>query len=322
LITEWLAIALDAPLVVIAIFVYIFLIVGRHKHFSTDHLIFKIGEFGEEFYTKFIELFHYKKTIYLGITGMLALHLLTEVGNFLLPYLLNIKSTFYFEHLAVGGHTPLTFLYIKEIVQVSGMNTITLSIAYIFNYLAILFLLIAPAFIWYKMFTKSQFHFGRLTQSILASSLFCFITLPMLKLSAIKNRILVGVDIQTHNLLETVLWIDKIIPNRLTAIGTIVLLSLIIGLVFYFFEFNSEHKKKIFIGLISAGLIFFGMYIYYFFISQFTYFIATLSQLFLTKQFILLLFIASIAIITLIFYFFGFIFFIFESVKHYKEVLA
>ncbi len=55
---EWLAIALDTQLVVIAILVYFFIIVKYHEKFHASHFIYKIGHTGEEFYKNFIRMFH------------------------------------------------------------------------------------------------------------------------------------------------------------------------------------------------------------------------------------------------------------------------
>ena len=87
LVMEWLAIAIDAPLIMLAILFYLFIIIRHYKKYNVESLIYRIGEFGENFYEKFISLFHYKRTIMLGISGMLVLHLITDAGSFIIPYI-------------------------------------------------------------------------------------------------------------------------------------------------------------------------------------------------------------------------------------------
>ncbi|MBU1705082.1 MAG: hypothetical protein KJ922_06990, partial [Nanoarchaeota archaeon] len=321
LITEWLAVALDAPLVVIGIFAYLFLIIGRHKHFKTETLVYKLGEFGENFYTKFIELFHYKKTIYLGIMGMLALHLLTEVGNFIIPYLIGLKDAFYFEGLQEAGHTPLIFHYFKDIIAAQGLHKITFSLAYAFNYIAILFLLVVPAYLWYKMFKQSKFHFAKCVQSLVIASILTFLTLPMLKLEKITSQALVGVDIQTRSL-ETTFFINNYLPDKLLVIAITVILSLVIGIIMYILELNDKNKKRIFVTLIGIGMLFFGYYLFLFLASHLTYYLAAFKTLIALHSYILLIFIAIQALITVVFYIFGYIFFIYELSKHYRDVFS
>tara|TARA_Y100000294_G_scaffold175696_1_gene196377 strand:+ start:1381 stop:2145 length:765 start_codon:yes stop_codon:yes gene_type:complete len=61
LIMEWLAIAIDAPLIMLTILFYLFIIIRHYQKYDAETLIYKIGECGEKFYEKFISLFHYKK---------------------------------------------------------------------------------------------------------------------------------------------------------------------------------------------------------------------------------------------------------------------
>ena len=84
---EWLAIAVDAPLLMVAIFVYI-LVVLIGKRFSTEGLLYRIAAVGEQFYNNFVHLFQRKETILLGISGMLVLHLVTDIANFIVPLLI------------------------------------------------------------------------------------------------------------------------------------------------------------------------------------------------------------------------------------------
>ena len=95
---EWLAVAIDAPLAVIGIFSYLFFIIKHHEKFHVDSFLFKMGNFGEEFYERFIDMFHSRSGIILGISGMLVLHLFTDALSFIVPYIFVFRDILYFSH--------------------------------------------------------------------------------------------------------------------------------------------------------------------------------------------------------------------------------
>ena len=110
---EWLAIAIDAPLLVIALFIYLFFVIKHHKGFHAESMIFKLGNVGERFYEKFISLFHSKRGLFLGIAGMLVLHLLTDVGNFVIPYTFFSHDPLYFEQLGPANASQCNNLEVR-----------------------------------------------------------------------------------------------------------------------------------------------------------------------------------------------------------------
>src|SRR3989338_4126497 len=148
---EWLAVALDADLVIIGIFVYFFIIVRYHKHLGPSNLLYKLGSLGEGFYQRFIQMFHYKQTLYLGITGLVALHLLADLGHFIVPYILGFRDAMYFTQLG-EGHTPLFTLFMADAAGKAASESIAILVVYLLNAAAMAFLLILPAFVWYRFF--------------------------------------------------------------------------------------------------------------------------------------------------------------------------
>ena len=54
LVMEWLAIAVDAPIIMLAILFYLFIIIRHYHKYNVETLIYKIVEFGEKFYEKFV----------------------------------------------------------------------------------------------------------------------------------------------------------------------------------------------------------------------------------------------------------------------------
>ncbi|MFW6016795.1 MAG: FG-GAP repeat domain-containing protein, partial [bacterium] len=94
---EWLAIAVDAFILISTMIFTIFVILKHHKNFKNkNEILEEISEDSEKFYEKVISLFHYKKFIPLAFSGLLILFMLTEIANFLIPYLTGIYDIIYF----------------------------------------------------------------------------------------------------------------------------------------------------------------------------------------------------------------------------------
>ena len=314
--TEWLAVALDAPLAVIGIFFYLFVIARYHKHLSPDNIIHKIGGLGEEFYGRFIGMFHSKKGISLGIMGLLALHLLTDIGHFIIPYLTGLKNEFYFGYLG-DGHEPLISLFLADMTKANGISIVALAVDYAMNISAMLFLLILPTFVWYRFFKGKLLHVSRTTLALVFSSLFCLALTPVLSIRKISSEALAGVDIVSQSILGSSSIIQVLFKDRMTSIIIVAALSIILGISIWLLEFNRKIEKDIFIIAVIIGLIFFGFYIYYYFMSLYSYYIQTIIYLATYKEFLLLLYFVLFALTTIAFYIGGYIFFIYEVFKRH-----
>ncbi len=313
---EWLAIALDAPLTVIGIFIYIFVIVRHHEKFHPTHFIYRIGHIGETFYERFIQMFHYKQTLYLGIMGLLALHLLTDIGNFIIPYIIGLKDVLYFGQLG-PGHTPLIYLLIQDTSSTKLIGDIALILTYLFNAIAMLFLLILPTFVWHRFFTRKPLHVSRNSLSLVFSSLLCFGLAPAFFIKRVSIKGLAGVDILTKSILSSPSLIDSLIKDRTTAIITVASLSIIFGLVLWILEFSKTIEKDAFMVAVLIGLVYFAVYISYYFISLYQYYTDTIIFLLKSSEFFLSFYFILFAMITLLFYVGGFLFFIYEFFKRH-----
>jgi len=133
---NWLEIlSFDAPLVLLAIFFYLFYIIRKHKKYNVESFLYKIGNFGDEFYERFISLFHGKKTIFMGISGILVLHLLTDFGNFIIPAVTGFFHPMYFEQLDMSLHQNIYNLMLADL-GTNLINSILFFITYILNIVA------------------------------------------------------------------------------------------------------------------------------------------------------------------------------------------
>ncbi len=312
LMMEWLAISVDAPLVMIALLFYLFVIMRHYKRLSAETLVYKIGKVGDEFYKKFVRLFQYKGTFFLGLSAMLALHLLTDIGNFILPYIIGRQDALYFGSFDIGTHRSLAYLFSRDFSFAdSFLSQLSLIWAYIFNILAILFLLAIPSYIWYKLYRKKGFRVSRFGLGIFFISVFVFFISPVFSISPIlKEELLtsseiVGVDFETKGVLDSPFLVAFVI-------------SFVIGVAAYFLSYSHFFKEK----MIIAGIViidsFFALYIYYFFTSSLRYYVDTIRFLLENSQFFIVGYMLLFFAATILFYILGFFAFIQETKKEFR----
>jgi len=179
---EWLAIAVDAPLAVIAIIFYILHII-KTKDFRFDSFINNMSNSISNFYTVVLNLFTQKNKFALGVAGLLILHILTEIGNYIFPYITGRLDSLYFSLssgtenlesafdnlilLIESGRAP--FFSINDFItsqphsifayQIINMDSIfqiiNLLLQYIFNLYFLIFILVMPGVIWWNMYKFS-----------------------------------------------------------------------------------------------------------------------------------------------------------------------
>ncbi len=287
LIMEWLAIAIDAPLLVIALFTYLLLLVKHHDKFHPTSFLFKMGNLGEKFYEHFIEMFHSKNGILLAVTGLLVLHLLTDVGNFLIPYLVHVHELMYFEYLGPGHDIIFNFkdvfaqnlqqvpsLLIREVIGVDILQKVMIITGYIANIISISFLLIFPAYIWYCIYQKKKITLFSWIPYVVLPVLTIALITPVFKLSQLTGHGLIGVDILTRSITSNT---TPLLVSILLAIGVLILHTIL--------NLNQWFHRHSLSLLIIASLIYFIFYIFNFFMSYSKFFIQAVIGQFQTASF-------------------------------------
>jgi len=309
LVMEWIAIAIDAPIIMIGVLFYLFIIIRHYRKYSAERLIYKIGEFGEKFYEKFISLFHYRRTIFLGISGMLVLHLLTDALSFVVPYIFVLKDTLYFSQLG-AGHDALIYLFLEQIKQEPILEQISLFFLYLLNTIGILFLLIMPSFFWYSAFTGRKFHVNKVTLGVIFSSVAILFVAPIYDISRLTGKTILGVDIKT-------VFASNIIFNNFFQT---LFFAFLVFIVIYSLAYH--YKKYLVHIMIFKSVGFFAFYTYMFFTSLIIYYIDTIRALFNTSKFILSSYFLLFFAINILFYIVGFIMFVDEIIKEkvYKKI--
>ncbi|MGM5488870.1 MAG: proline-rich domain-containing protein [Nanobdellota archaeon] len=195
---EWLAFAVDAPLLVFGLFFYLFLIVRMKKHLDAESFLHKVGSFGEGFYEKFLELFYTKRGLILGVTGMLVLHLLTDVGNFLVPYILGIHDALYFSSLDAALHHDFLHLLSSQISGMGLLDSLVLVLVYVFNVIGALCVALAPGYLWMKMYKGESPSIPGWMLGLFFMSLIVLFIAPIMWMTSISEGGLAGVDIQSR----------------------------------------------------------------------------------------------------------------------------
>ncbi len=290
LMMEWLALAVDASLLTAAIVFYLFVLIKhRQKHWLVK-TVYKIGNLGERFYEEFVELFHNRKTILVGISGMLILHTLTAIGIFIVPYVLGIYNPVYFASWQ-EGHIPIfnifgwarqlvglppngTSLFSEGIAGMGFAHSAVLFGVYALNIIAIVALLALPAVVWAHLYRNRKLpssavpkiEFSKITVSVFAASFTSFALASAFTIKGIYLKGLMGVDILTNNI--------AVLPN----LEMVLAASAAAGILSYIaMSIAPFMKKAITSASIIASFAFFFNYIFIFFTSVISFYSSTIS---------------------------------------------
>ena len=258
LVLEWLGIAVDSLIIIVALIIYFVFIVKNHQRFMPGNLLYRIGNFGETFYERVIRFFHDKEKIFLGVTGLLILHLLTEVGNFLLPYVFNLTNSLYFHKL---GHQPIYSLLSQDVANFGFYAYFS----YIFNVFAIFALVILAGFIWFEIYKNQRRGIPGWVLALFFASLPSFLLTPSFKLKALVSGELVGVNLVSQNIFGN--------------IQLIVLVSIAFGIIIFLLSFSPLIKKMLYHLTIASSLAFLFYYLFLFYSSTAAYYNGSLKLL-------------------------------------------
>lgn len=176
---EWFALAIDSVILVAGLLYYLFIFVKNHTNSSTSQLLWSISNTGNNFYKELIELFSQRSTFFVGIAFLLVIHLLVDIGVYLIPYGIGTENTLYFDSQDIPQneqqqqreHIPLFNMFDpsksqfgKDIAELGSINSITNSIflilslflIYLFHFSAYLFLLTLPFLLYYYSVKKKH----------------------------------------------------------------------------------------------------------------------------------------------------------------------
>jgi hypothetical protein len=268
-------------------------VIKHRKKFVPSKLMLDISETSDTYYQKFIELFHYKKMIFLGISGMLILHIFTDLINYMIPYIIGSADAFYFDKLKLltEPHSPIFSFLDSGIKSLFGMQSAGLPLmsqfliflGFLLNILGIIYLIALPAYVWYHMFKNRKlplkeipklklnyFHIFMSVTSILFSVLNpSFVMTSVKKIGLIGEQYwFAGVDIQTRFLELNGINLDFILAF---SIG---IAALVLSL-----KMRAVIQKLI----LTSSIVFFVYYIFLFFQNTLLYYIETITMILLSN---------------------------------------
>jgi len=308
---EWLGMLIDAPLALFAILFYIFIIIRHHRRFDIDHYIFKVGNFGESFYMRFIEMFGKKRSVLIGLSGILILHLVTETGVFIIPLVLGFKEVAYLRTLE-GAHTPLFHLF-QEASGGGLLQDAAQGVLFAGNALALCFFFILPGYIWFKVYQRKGFRTSHLFLAAFFFSATAFLLKPVFSLERITATGIAGVDIVTHA------------PGN-PGISPLSAAALALGIGFAVFILSMSHrrKEKVIASLIIMTDCFFGWYIFLFSLSLISLYLNLIASAFTGYSFLEMalgkVMLIAFLITTAAFYLGSYVIFLTETKKEFRYV--
>ncbi len=324
LMVEWLGVVIDAPILFIGILFYILLVVRSRRFFGAEHIINELGDTGEQLYHSFVDLFRSKHGLALGLAGILILHLLTDFGIYILTYLFYQHELTYFE---LGSaffsqhHTPLFsildifttqkvgLIFSDLALSTSLVDALQMIWVYVFNAVAIVFLFLAPAYIWWVLFKKKKAHEKEWLLVVCFISLATYVVFPLFHLDLIHVIGLVGTDITTSSVAET---------SGLLSLPDVVLFSVFIGGLVLALSLNHKIRRELVYLSFLLGLVFFALYVGYYYVDVLEYYSSVLLVEWQQMDLFVFFYVGVFALLSFVFYPVAFFVYVYELVKHYR----
>ena len=290
LISEWLAIAVDDPLLLLGILFYFF----KGKKLTVGTKIEKLGSMGEDFYERFVEMFKSRKKIFLALSGMLVLHIITDVANFILPYTLKLSSTLY-SRLGANHISIIELANNQSLANPGFMSSLNIFCGYGINVLGITLLLISSSIVWYHLLYEKPLKFRSFFIFIFFFSVIFFLLNPAFSITRIDQSFnVLGTDIRSNEIsLNPIYFLISFVSALIIAIA------------------NRIEKLTKFVSIAFAGVttVFFVYYIFFYFTSIAQFYI---TFFFNASDVFLMTVMGLIAFINVIFYLVGTITFVLE----------
>jgi hypothetical protein len=293
LVMEWLAIAIDAPLLMIGLGVYFFFIIKHRTKFSPGSFLQQFGDFGGEFYKNVIEHLKYKSSILKVISGMLILHLVTDTLIFIWAHISGISEELYFGPL---GRTQLSlFTTLQQASILEGFHVLL-------NLGTLLFLFIFPVFLWFDIYKNKNTTLHPIFLGLSSAGIVSLLLVQTVQILPIEHRGLYGVDI-IFQFAQAQLWHTLVV----LAVGLITWVGA------YFFHKRARQA------LVIISTVFLSLYVAMYYTSSVRYFLTIIPVIAGAALWVLLAFFLLQFLLTTVFYIVGMISYLVEAVKHAKE---
>ncbi len=296
---EWLAIGIDSTITIFAIIIFGIRFIMKHKkHYEEEHVINKIGDAGEAFYSQFINLFKYRYTILFGLSGILILHLIVDLGNYIIPFILNMNNELYFSQLNTSHLTLFTIL--SNLYTANMMSNIAILLNYALNILFIAICMVFPIYVWYDIYKNHAINLPRILVALLFTAVINYLLQPLIRIGSISSGSILGVDI---------IFRTGTTGNNIQILAA----SIIVGIFAYIIAENNQ--SRIILKILGVFVIFGFFFIYiFFYVKSWIYslvpYIISLMQTPSAINILLIIMLTLFLAIIVLFYIFSFIYFV------------
>ena len=120
---------------------------------------------------------------------------------------------------------------------------------------------------------------GRIWLFFIYSAALAYALLPGYSIKQIGSQDLIGADINSRSILSVNSILSQYFPERGALIAAVVIFSLALGVIVYFFSANNRFRKEAYALAIVLGLAFYAAYLYNFFISLMGYLFGAVSAM-------------------------------------------
>lgn len=295
LMMEWLAIAIDAPLLMIGLSTYVLFVARHHTKFKAGSFLSRFGDFGSTMYKDVIAHFKYKTTILRAVSAVLILHVVTDTLIYIWPLLFGIADPLYF---GILQHHPSLFELIRLFPTEPYAWSLSL-FALLTNIVGLVFLLVFPAIMWYAVYKKKKLHTPKPLFILIFMSVCMMFVTPVFSIEPLSSP-LYGVDFLAHN---------PIIPSQ---VELFIMIFLVVAIMLSI----TRHHNKVLTMISQSFMIF---YIITYIRSLTGYFVKTIPAVYSASMYIILLFLVITALTLLGLYLGGVIAFIRDTHNHFKN---
>ena len=314
MVLEWLEFVLDDPVIIVAIVFYVHRLAARRERFHAGSAVFRIGDFAEGAYTRFVSLFHYRKTLPLAISGLLILHALSDLGVF--AYTLSSGAeNFYLQEL--GKSHPSFIARWQEDALAQPTARWPLAFLYGFNAVALVALLLIPAVIWSQLVMRRKLRVPRLAILVLYAAIAGWVLAPAFTLLPISGGGIIGVNIASSSLAQGGTLLDAVAPRH--GLLAAAVLSFAIGGGVFLATGRKNPRKEIYMALMAASLLFYAFYLYYFMGSELLYFATAIMAAAQSFQVVVAVVLSILLAMSAAFYILGFSLLVYEIVMEYHH---
>ncbi len=300
---EWIGYLQDDAITILSI-ILIFVIINKHSSRLSEYKLFKkINNLSEKFIDRIFEFLKSKRHIFIALSGILVLHLLTDFLVFIFPLFIGKISVSYLGTLE-AEHPTIFELAITEISQANGLEKFYFLYLYTAELIAIIFLMLFPLYVWYLYYTGREMKINDKIIAIFLASLIPFVFAPIFKLASISRGYILGVDIK----------INSISFAAIVDLQYIVLASILV----FFLTFLAIHyfaflkKLLIYISFLPLA-IFVIRYVYLFLKDLLIFYLEAINNFLLTNEIFFVFYFSIFLIITALFYILGTSYFLLEA---------